>query len=48
MEVWKVINKERRRKMEVNREIEIKDWDRRFKKLLEGSESRKERGKKRK
>lgn len=37
-QVWEVINKERRRKVEVNKEIRIEEWDSYFRKLLGGSE----------
>jgi len=36
VEVWRVINRKRRRKMEVNREIEMEEWDGHFKKILGG------------
>jgi len=44
VEVWRVINRKRKRKMEISREIEMEEWDGHFKKLLGGSESRVERG----
>jgi len=43
-QVWMVINRERRRKVGVNKEIRMEEWDRYFKGLLGGSERKGGRG----
>lgn len=35
-EIWKYINKEKKRKPGINNDIEMKEWERHFKELLEG------------
>lgn len=37
-QVWKVINRQRRRKVEVNKEIRMEEWDKYFRRLLGGLE----------
>jgi len=39
-QVWEVINKERRRKVKVNKEIGMEEWDSYFRRMLGGSEFR--------
>jgi hypothetical protein len=36
--VWEVINKERRRRVEIYKVITIEEWDKYFREMLEGTE----------
>lgn len=38
-QIWKVVNRERKRKGEINREIRTEEWEEHFRKIL-GSENR--------
>lgn len=42
-QVWRVINKERRRKAEINNRIEMGEWDEYFREILGGTERQGER-----
>lgn len=37
-QVWEVINKERRKKIEVNKKIRMEEWDNYFRRMLGDSE----------
>lgn len=39
-QVWKVVNRERKIRVKINREIRTKEWEKYFKKILAGLESK--------
>lgn len=42
-QVWEVINKERKRRVEIKREIKLEKWDKYFMQVLGGREARRKR-----
>lgn len=36
--VWEVVNKKRKREKDINKEIEIREWDEYFREVMEGEE----------